>query len=58
MKQITKEQAIEALKEATNVKEWNEIRDKVFKQITQVEMAEIDGSGLIIEVLGKDTPHS
>lgn len=54
MAQMTKQQAIEALKQASSVKEWNKLREKILKQINPTDLAEIDGSGLIVEVLGKD----
>lgn len=44
--------AISELKTATSVSEWNTIREKHFASLTQSELAYVDGSGLITEVLG------
>ena len=51
---MTKEEAIEKLKQAKNVKEWNTIRDSIKDKITMEELTNIDSSGLIVQVLGKD----
>ena len=46
--------AIAALKEVKSVEEWNEMRDRYKRFLNQQELAFIDASGLITEVLGKD----
>ncbi len=45
-------EAIIELKETKSVEEWNEIRDKYKRFVTTKELAFIDASGLITEVLG------
>ena len=51
--------AIEKLKEAKNVQDWNRIRENIKTQVSSDKwMSEfvpaIDSSGLIVEVLGQD----
>ena len=46
--------AIEDLKNARNVKEWNTIRAKWLDVLSQGEIAFIDSGGLIVELLGRD----
>lgn len=54
MQKITKQQAIDKLRTATSVAQWNEIREEFANYHF---IAEIDASGLIVEVLGKDAPQ-
>lgn len=55
---MTTEQAIEIMKQSTNVKEWNKNREKVKDSCTNKEWQDIywkiDCQGLIVEVLGKN----
>lgn len=55
---MTKEQAIEIMKQSKTVAEWNENREEVRKQCTPQEWSklywEIDATGLIVSVLGRD----
>lgn len=44
--------AISELRTAKSVSEWNEIRAKYVDTLSQSELAYIDGSGLITQVLG------
>jgi hypothetical protein len=46
--------AIEDLKNARNVKEWNTIRAKWLDVLSQGEISLIDSGGLIVELLGRD----
>lgn len=48
------EKAIELLKTAKNVTQWNELRESIKSTLTQSELCQIDSSGLIVEVLGKN----
>lgn len=48
------ESAVNLLRSAKNVTQWNEIRSWVKVDLTTEEMSKIDGSGLIVEVLGAD----
>lgn len=48
------EKAIELLKTAKNVTQWNELRESIKFTLTQSELCQIDSSGLIVEVLGKN----
>jgi hypothetical protein len=48
------EKAIELLKTAKNVTQWNELRESIKNTLTQSELCQIDSSGLIVEVLGKN----
>ena len=47
------QKAIELLKTAVSVEDWNNKRDKVKKTLTRGELALIDGSGLIVQTLKK-----
>jgi len=47
------QKAIEVLKTAVSVEDWNNKRDKVKKTLTRGELALIDGSGLIVQTLKK-----
>lgn len=56
---MTKEKAIKLLRTAKNVQEWNSLRESIKSQCTTGEQwlklaADIDGYGLIVEVLGPD----
>lgn len=48
------EKAINELKQAKSIYEWNEIRAKWVSKLTQKEVGVIDGTGLVVEVLGRD----
>ena len=50
------ESAVAALKEATNIEQWNAIRSRVARTLSAQQLAKIDSSGLIVEVLGADAP--
>ena len=47
------EKAVNLLKTAKNVNHWNELRESIIETLTTPELAKLDGSGLIVEVLGK-----
>jgi len=49
---VTLNNAIEELKGVKSVAEWNEVRSKYVKELTQQECAYLDSCGLIVEVLG------
>lgn len=46
--------AIEDLKNAKNVEEWNKIRERWRSTLTNGELALIDSGGLIVKLLGRD----
>lgn len=48
------ENAVNQLKTAKTVAQWNQIREDVKDTLTDVELNKIDSSGLITEVLGRD----
>ena len=48
-------EAIRSLKLAKDVTDWNIIRETFVSILSTQELAIIDSSGLIVEVLGKDT---
>lgn len=57
---MTVETAVEIMKEAYNVQVWNALRDHIKSKVTQIEWLKyyvpaIDASGLIVQVLGKDS---
>ena len=56
---LSKDEAIDLMKTATNVHDWNSKRDQVQLQVLDKKEREqamgiIDQSGLIVKVLGKD----
>lgn len=53
--QTNYELAIDRLKTAKSVKEWNSIREELKDTLTRDEITRIDKSGLIVQVLGVDT---
>lgn len=57
---MTNEQALQLMRSATSVKDWNSKRLKVQTSCTQAQWEElhkhIDAYGLIVEVLGQDPP--
>lgn len=46
--------AVADLKTVKTVDQWNTVREKRVPSLSQDELGSIDGSGLIVEVLGKD----
>jgi hypothetical protein len=48
------DEAIEYLKTSKDVNDWNNKMIRVQNSLTQVEVARINQSGLIVEVLGVD----
>lgn len=51
--------AVIALSSAKNVAHWNEIRSYVKNEyLTNEQMSKIDGSGLIVKILGQDNHPS
>ena len=58
---MTNQDAMELMKSSTSVQQWNDNRDIVIGNVIQSEWNklryEIDGLGLIVQVLGADNPH-
>lgn len=48
------EKAINELKQVKSIDEWNAVRAKWVPLLTQNEIGVIDGTGLVVEVLGRD----
>lgn len=53
---MTKNEAIQELSRAKSVQHWNLIRSTVVDKLSRKDMADIDSSGLIVQVLGADKP--
>lgn len=58
-KQVTLAEAISRLSEVKDVEQWNEVRDAIKATVPDREWVRqyvpaIDGSGLIVKVLGQD----
>lgn len=56
---MTLNKAIDLLSQVGTVEEWNEVRDSIKAKVTDKDWVRnyvptIDGSGLIVEVLGRD----
>jgi hypothetical protein len=51
-------EALTELKTAKSVDQWNEIRYRWVDILEREELAEIDSSGLIVQVLGRDVDAS
>jgi hypothetical protein len=56
---MTIQEAITTLSYAENIEHWNELREKIKSQVSEDEwfkeyMPIIDGSGLVVVILGKD----
>jgi hypothetical protein len=51
-------EALTELKTAKSVDQWNEIRYRWVDILGREELAEIDSSGLIVQVLGRDVDAS
>jgi hypothetical protein len=51
-------EALTELKTAKSVTQWNEIRERWVDILEREELAEIDSSGLIVQVLGRDVDAS
>lgn len=51
---MSKADAIEDLKQSKNVADWNSRMSNIKRFLSQIEVAQIEQSGLIVEVLGKD----
>jgi hypothetical protein len=47
-------EAIAKLKQVKTVNEWNNVRSQYRDILTRAELFEIDGRGLIVQVLGRD----
>ena len=47
-------EAIAKLKQVKTVDEWNNVRAQYVSKLTRAELFEIDGQGLIVQVLGRD----
>jgi hypothetical protein len=47
-------EAIAKLKNVKSVNEWNNVRAQYRDRLTRAELFEIDGCGLIVQVLGRD----
>jgi hypothetical protein len=47
-------EAIAKLKQVKTVNEWNNVRSQYRDRLTRAELFEIDGRGLIVQVLGRD----
>lgn len=58
---MTHQDAIELMKSSKNVQQWNDNRDIVISNVSKKDWEklsyEIDGLGLIVQVLGADNPH-
>ena len=58
---MTNQDAMELMKSSTSVQQWNDNRDIVIGNVNESEWTklryEIDGLGLIVEVLGADNSH-
>lgn len=57
---MKKQEAVELLRTATSVEDWNQKREVIRTKATLQEWEDlhytVDGSGLIVEVLGVDAP--
>ena len=58
---MTDKQSIELLRSSKSVEDWNRKRERILNQVTPEQWNEglnyqVDGSGLIVEVLGRDQP--
>ena len=51
-------EALTELKTAKSVDQWNEIRYRWVDVLDREQLAEIDSSGLIVQVLGRDIDTS
>ena len=58
---MSNQDAMELMKSSTSVQQWNDNRDIVIGNVSESEWDklryEIDGLGLIVEVLGADNAH-
>ena len=58
---MTNQVAMELMKSSTSVQQWNDNRDIVIANVSESEWTklryEIDGLGLIVQVLGADNSH-
>lgn len=58
---MSNQDAMELMKGSTSVQQWNDNRDIVIGNVSESEWGklryEIDGLGLIVEVLGADNAH-
>lgn len=59
---MTLQEALEKLQQAKDIDDWNNIRDGIKSQLPMnVWLKEfaptIDGSGLVVEILGSDRPR-
>lgn len=58
---MSNQDAMELMKSSTSVQQWNDNRDIVIGNVSESEWEklryEIDGLGLIVEVLGADNAH-
>lgn len=59
---MTNQVAMELMQSSTSVQQWNDNREIVIANVTPTEWDkklryEIDGLGLIVQVLGADNPH-
>lgn len=56
------EEAIALMRTSVNIEDWNEKRELVRTKVTLGQWEKlhyhIDGSGLVVEVLGRDKPKS
>jgi hypothetical protein len=48
------DKAINELKQVKSIEEWNTVRAKWVPLLTRDELGTIDGSGLVVKVLGRD----